>query len=130
MNRGDWLTFIVTAAALVAIAAAALLLAVPHVEAAQPCRGIQGTASWYGSESGSITASGARFNPEGMTAAMPSRSMLGRQVRVTDLATGRSIVVLVDDIGPAAWTHRVIDLAHGAARALGMGGLARVCIDG
>lgn len=92
------------------------------------CHGQQGIASWYGAESGSITATGHHFNPNGMTAAMPSRSMLGKHVRVTDMRTGRSIVVLVDDIGPAAWTHRAIDLAHGAARRLGMGGLSRVCL--
>lgn len=129
MSRDDWLWLVIAAAALLIIMTVAFLLAVPDVDAAPLCRGQLGIASWYGSESGTVTASGAHFDPNGMTAAMPSRSMLGRHVRVTDMATGRSIVVLVDDIGPAAWTHRVIDLAHGAARALGMGGLARVCID-
>lgn len=97
---------------------------------AHPARGaVCGTASWYGPESGSVTASGEKFRPDGMTAAMPSRSMIGRTVRVTDQRTGRSIVVLVNDLGPAARLHRVIDLARGAARSLGMGGLAQVCAE-
>ena len=125
MNRGDWLTFIVTAAALVAIGVAALLLAVPHVEAAgfRQC----GVASWY--SYGTRTASGARFNPDGLSAAMFGVPF-GTRVRVTDMASGRSVVVTVNDTGGFRRLGRLIDLSRGAAARLGMldRGLARVCI--
>jgi len=49
---------------------------------------------------------------------MPSRSHLGERWRVT--YRGRSVVVLVDDLGPAAWTGRSIDLSQAAARAIGL----------
>lgn len=114
---------------LIAIAVGFIIAGVWSANAAEPRGVICGTASWYGPESGSVTASGAKFRPDGMTAAMPSRSMIGQTVRVTDQRTGRSIVVLVNDLGPAARLHRVIDLARGAARRLGMGGLARVCVE-
>jgi rare lipoprotein A len=111
----------------------AAFLLTPAV-AGPACHGIAGTASFYGTESCQKhrpcrTATGAYFDGSSMTAAMPSRSMLGRRVRVTDMRTGHSVVVLVNDIGPASWTHRVIDLSRAAARALGMGGLARVCLS-
>ena len=43
---------------------------------------------------------------------------LGTIARVTDVATGRSVTVLVNDRGPAR-RSRVIDLSHAAAQALG-----------
>ena len=78
-----------------------------------------GHASYYGYESGTHTASGERFNPEGLTAAHRSRP-LGSTVTVTNLRNGRSVRVRVNDRGPARWTGRVIDLSLGAARAIGM----------
>jgi rare lipoprotein A len=114
-----------TAAPLAAFLIAVVVFTGPGYANGRIC----GIASWYGSESGHRTATGAYFDGSSMTAAMPSRSMLGRRVRVTDMRTGRSVVVLVNDIGPARWTHRVIDLSRAAARALGMDGVARVCLD-
>jgi rare lipoprotein A len=84
----------------------------PRAHAATMCR-----ASWYGSESGHRTASGEHFNPNGMTAAHPYLP-LGTHLRVT--WRGRSVIVRVNDRGPARWTHRCIDLSHGAARRLGI----------
>jgi rare lipoprotein A len=78
-----------------------------------------GKASFYGSESGSHTASGERFRPEGLTAAHRTRRM-GSVVTVTNLRNGKSVQVRINDRGPAKWTHRVIDLSLGAARVLGM----------
>lgn len=78
-----------------------------------------GRASFYGSESGSRTANGERFNPNGMTAAHWTLPF-GTRVRVTDAATGRSVVVRINDRGPHPRLKRAIDLAHGAARALGI----------
>jgi rare lipoprotein A len=74
-------------------------------------------ASWYGPESGSVTANGERFHPDGLTAA--SRTLpFGSYVRVT--YKGKSVMVRVNDVGPAKWTGRCIDLSRGAAKAIGL----------
>jgi peptidoglycan lytic transglycosylase len=88
-----------------------------------------GTASWYGAESGTRTASGQRFNPEGSTCAM--RTHAWRWVTVTVLSTGRSERCYVNDYGPAAWTGKLIDVSHGIARRLGFAGagIARVRVE-
>lgn len=86
-----------------------------------------GVASFYGRhEQGHETADGERFNEHAMTAA--SRTLpFGTRVRVTDLATGRSVVVRINDRGPF-WPHRILDLSAGAARKIGLyrQGLGRV----
>lgn len=84
---------------------------------ASPTRADQ--ASCYGRESGPHTASGERFNPEAMTAAHRTLPF-GTMVQVT--YAGRSVVVRITDRGPAVWTHRVIDLAMGACRRIGLVG--------
>jgi rare lipoprotein A (peptidoglycan hydrolase) len=38
-------------------------------------------------------------------------------------------LVRINDLGPAKWTHRLIDLTPAAAKALGFAGLARVTIE-
>ena len=88
-----------------------------------------GIASFYGWEAGTHTANGERWNPDAMTAAHPSWPF-GLYVRVTREDTGASVVVRLNDRGPARWTGRVIDLSHAAAAALGMirVGIAPVCI--
>lgn len=83
-----------------------------------------GHASWYGAESGNRTANGEHFRPGGMTAAHRTLPF-GTRVRVTVLSTGRSCTVRINDRGPFI-RGRVIDLAHGAARACGIEGVARV----
>jgi rare lipoprotein A len=88
-------------------------------------RTFSGVASYYGSESGSQTASGERFNQNAMTCAHRSLPF-GTKLRVS--AGGRSVVVTVNDRGPFV-RGRVLDLSKGAARALGMGGLARVTAE-
>jgi len=69
--------------------------------------------------------------PRGPTAP-PLRSApdaaLGPVVRVTDLRTGRSNVMRINDRGPFV-RGRVIDLSRAAASRLGMGGLARVRVE-
>ena len=80
-----------------------------------------GAASWYGEElRGSRTATGERFDPNGISAAhrtLPLRSY----VEVTSLDTGRTILVRINDRGPFH-SNRIIDLSLGAARQLGMTG--------
>lgn len=78
-----------------------------------------GTASYYGpQEQGQITASGVPFDYHRMTAAHRTLPF-GTRVRVTYLATGRSVVVTINDRGPF-WPKRVIDLSLGAARRIGL----------
>ncbi len=90
----------------------------------------QGMASWYGYDgSGSQTASGERYNPEGLTAAHRSLP-LGTKIRVTNTRNGRSVVVRINDRGPYI-RGRIIDVSAGAARLLGMigSGVAPVSLE-
>ncbi|ARV62431.1 hypothetical protein BZZ01_30780 [Nostocales cyanobacterium HT-58-2] len=96
----------------------------------QIARGLRGMASYYGYDgSGNQTATGERFNPEGMTAAHRSLPF-GTRVRVTNTRNGRSVVVRINDRGPYI-RGRVIDLSVAAARLLGMmgSGVAPVRIE-
>jgi rare lipoprotein A len=86
-----------------------------------------GMASWYGSESGSKTAMGTRFWSEGVSAAHKTLP-LPSKVRVTNLHNGQSIILIVNDRGPFK-NNRIIDLSHGAARKIGLHGLAKVKVD-
>lgn len=84
-------------------------------------------ASWYGAESGKWTANGERFHPEGISCAH-KRLAFGTVVTVTMLHTGRSISCRINDRGPFI-KGRCIDLSRGAARALGMNGVAPVTVQ-
>jgi rare lipoprotein A len=86
-----------------------------------------GMASWYGSESGSKTSMGTHFRPEGVSAAHKTLP-LPSKVRVTNLHNGLSIVLVVNDRGPFK-NGRIIDLSHGAARRIGVRGVAKVKVD-
>lgn len=78
-----------------------------------------GVASYYGNElAGNRTASGERFDPNGMTAAHRSLPF-GTRLRVTDPSTGRSVIVRVNDRGPFH-KGRILDLSEAAARELGI----------
>ena len=81
-------------------------------------RSFSGMASYYGNESGSKTASGARFNQNAMTCAHRSLPF-GTKLKVTH--GGRSVVVTINDRGPFI-RGRVLDLSTGAARAVGLTG--------
>ncbi len=75
-----------------------------------PATGNTCGASWYAS--GSRTANGEAFNPDGITAAsktLPFNTM----VKVTNVANGQSIVVRINDRGPYV-TGRCLDLSRGA----------------
>lgn len=88
----------------------------------------QGEASWYGPGfHGRTSASGETFNQWAMTAAHKSLPF-GTYVRVTNVYTGASVDVRINDRGPYAH-GRVIDLSAAAADAIGMGGVAQVRID-
>ncbi len=93
------------------------------LEAAQKYREV-GVASWYGHESGRMTANGEAFNPNGLTAAHKYLP-IPMFVQVTNLETGKSIIVRVNDRGPFPRDRaprsgdRIIDLSMGAAKRLG-----------
>ena len=101
---------------------------VPQIRVHRPPE--YGVASWYGyGDAGKLTASGAEFHPDELTAAhrwLP----LGTKVRVTRLDTRKSVVVTINDRGPYIG-GRVIDLSPAAAHDLAMlrRGLIRVRID-
>ncbi|MGS2717211.1 septal ring lytic transglycosylase RlpA family protein [Eionea flava] len=78
----------------------------------------QGGASWYGTKfHGRRTANGEVYDMWGMTAAHKTLP-IPSYVRVTNLANGRSIIVLVNDRGPFH-SERIIDLSYAAALKLG-----------
>ncbi len=88
----------------------------------QNARSFVANASFYGGgprrfEPNTHTASGERFNQWGLTAAHRTLP-LGTRLLVTH--RGRSVVVRVNDRGPAAWTGRSLDLSRGAATAIGL----------
>ncbi|BCF92000.1 MULTISPECIES: septal ring lytic transglycosylase RlpA family protein [Paraburkholderia] len=89
-----------------------------------------GLASWYGRGfHGRRTANGEHYDMYAMTAAHRTLP-LGSYVRVTSLASSKSVVVRINDRGPYA-RGRVIDLSYLAASALGMhrAGVAKVAIE-
>jgi len=89
--------------------------------------GLVGVASYYGGRfHGRRTASGVRFDMNGLTAAHRTLPF-GTRVRVTHLGNGRSVDVRINDRGPYIG-GRVIDLSRGAAGVIGMHhqGVARV----
>jgi rare lipoprotein A len=78
----------------------------------------QGVASWYGREfHGKRTSSGEVYDMYGLTAAHKTLP-LPTTARVTNLKTGRSIVVRINDRGPFM-KGRLIDMSYAAARDLG-----------
>ena len=79
-----------------------------------------GKASWYGSEGGSRTANGERYNPNGLTAAHRTLPF-GTKVRVTSLKTGKSAIVRINDRGPFI-RNRIIDVSAATAAAIGIKG--------
>jgi rare lipoprotein A len=84
-------------------------------------------ASFY--SHGRQTASGEKFDPHDLTAAHRTLPF-GTRVRVTSLATGRSVTVRVNDRGPYA-RGRAIDVSSSAAKMLGITrqGVAKVKLD-
>lgn len=96
-------------------------------QAAETSGGSYGLASFYGHQS--RTASGEKFNPQELTAAHRTLPF-GTKVRVTDVATGRSVTVRVNDRGPFI-PGRVVDISSSAAETLGISGrgVAKVKLD-
>ncbi len=102
-----------SAIAILTLAAALLVGGVFESANATPSRGL---ASHYGYRS--KTANGEMMNPQAMTAAHPTLPF-GTHVRVTDVATHRTVVVRINDRGPFV-KGRIIDVSTAAAQALGI----------
>jgi rare lipoprotein A len=79
----------------------------------------QGMASWYGRKfHGQRTSTGEVYDMFAMTAAHPTLP-IPSYARVTSVASGRSVVVRVNDRGP--FLHgRIVDLSYAAAHRLGI----------
>jgi rare lipoprotein A (peptidoglycan hydrolase) len=78
-----------------------------------------GEASWYGKGfQGKKTASGERFDQHDLTAAHPTLPM-GTEATVTNLETGKSVEVTINDRGPTS-KGRDIDLSEEAGKEIGI----------
>lgn len=114
------------------LAVIAPMLGLSFLAEAKPDGGHLGTgeASYYGREfMGSRTASGEKFDPNGLIAAHRTIAF-GTRVRVTNLSNGKDVVVRINDRGP--WKKsRIIDISYAAAKQIGMhrSGTARVRLD-
>jgi rare lipoprotein A len=104
---------------------AAVLLGAAWLIGCQQAFAECGIASTY--SSGSVTANGEHYNHMGVSAAHKSLPF-GTRVVVRNQRTGRSITVRINDRGPFV-AGRIIDLSTGAKNALGMDGLASVCLE-
>jgi rare lipoprotein A len=98
-----------------------------HKNAAETQVASHGLASFY--TEGTQTASGESFDTHELTAAHRTLPF-GTRLRVTNVATGRSVTVRVNDRGPFV-PGRVVDVSYSAAQTLGMvgGGIAKVKLD-
>lgn len=100
---------------------AALLLAawLPAFAGGAPAE--EGVAAFYSDRfEGRRTASGERYDGRKLTCAHRTQPF-GALLEVTDVDTGRSVRVRVNDRGPYT-KGRVVDLSRAAAQALGMVG--------
>ena len=88
----------------------------------------RGIGSWYGRKfHGQRTSSGEPYDMYGMTAAHPTLP-IPSYARVTNVATGRSVIVRVNDRGPFH-SGRVIDLSYTAAWKLGYANVGSTQVD-
>jgi len=86
-----------------------------------------GVASFY--TEGEITANGEKFDTHELTAAHRTLPF-GTRVRVTNVETGQSVTVRINDRGPFI-PGRVVDVSQSAAETLGMvdKGITKVKLD-
>lgn len=88
----------------------------------------RGRASWYGRKfHGKRTASGEIYNMHAMTAAHPTMP-IPSYARVRHVASGREVIVRVNDRGPFH-SDRVIDLSYTAALKLGFIGQGSAVVE-
>jgi rare lipoprotein A len=89
------------------------------------CRGGSMNATQYSSSP--RTTSGQPFLSDGLTAAHKNLPF-GTRVKVTNPITGASAIVIINDRGPFT-RGRDIDLSQGAARAIGLKSVGKVCAE-
>jgi rare lipoprotein A len=125
--RADRVTGILRVLALALTAAALAACAQPSVMTTGAQGQSHGLASFYRDQT--RTASGERASPGELTAAHRTLPF-GTRVRVTDVDTGRSVTVRVNDRGPFI-PGRVVDVSYSAAETLGITdrGVAKVRLD-
>jgi len=99
----------------------------PYKHAATVPSTSYGVASFY--SEGQQTANGEQFNPNELTAAHLTLPF-GTRLRVTNVVTGRSVTVRINDRGPYVY-GRVVDVSYSAAETLGIvgQGVAKVKLD-
>ena len=103
-----------------------------HIKPTGRCHGNETeiAASFY--FTGRRTANGEAFRPSGHTAA--SRTLpFGTVIHLRHPRNGRSVSVRINDRGPYGPAHRIgvrLDLARGAAIALGMKATEWICAKG
>lgn len=95
-----------------------ILLLIALIADAAPASKRTGVASWYVDSNDNVwTASGEVFNPGALTCASYEYP-LGTRLRVTDPQSKRSVVVQVNDLGPAKRLGRLVDLTPAAFKRL------------
>ena len=112
---------------LITLLALAITLLTPTLAYAQTVH----NASWYGGYfHGRKTASGEIYNKNALTAASNSHK-LGSKLKVTNVKTGKSVVVKVNDTGGFAKYNRTLDLSQAAFQQIApLGqGVAKVTIQ-
>jgi rare lipoprotein A len=88
----------------------------------------RGTASWYGKKfHGRKTASGEVYDMFAMTAAHKTLP-LPSFARVTNVKTGQSVIVRINDRGPFH-SDRIIDLSYAAAARIGIAAAGSGLVD-
>jgi rare lipoprotein A len=102
----------------------------PSVVAASPAAAVHssyGVASYYSYPG--RTASGERYDPKQLTAAHRTLPF-GTKLQVTNVKSGHSVIVRVNDRGPFI-RGRVVDVSYAAARQLDLlhSGTAKVKVD-
>lgn len=113
---------------LIAIAAvAACALPAPAAWAADPESGL--AAVYSDKLNGRKTANGEKYNRNKLTAAHKTLPF-GSNVRVTNVANKKSVVLRINDRGPTQ-AGRVLDISPAAAKALGISprGMAKVDVE-
>ena len=103
---------------------ASLAIGIAAMAGISEAKSVTGLASYY--KHGARTANGEKYNPHGLTAAHRNLPF-GTKVKVTNVKTGKSVVVRINDRGPFI-RNRVIDLSLGAAKVVGLtrSGVAKV----
>ena len=98
-----------------------------YIPTEDPLYNRAGIASWYGTDfHGRKTANGEIYDMNALTAAHPTLP-IPSYAYVTSLATGRTVLVRINDRGPYAH-NRIMDLSRRTAEVLGVAkaGLAEV----